>query len=92
MQGSVVVLDIVIDGSDKRNRSLKFYSRSRMLLKSALKPESNLAEVGSAVLVSFLVAPLVIEVKNELNSISFVAFILSQSIFCASSRKLTQRL
>lgn len=46
-----------------------------MLLKSALKPESNLAEVGSAVLVSFLVAPLVIEVKNELNSISFVAFI-----------------
>lgn len=75
MQGSVVVLDIVIGGSDKRNRSLKFYSRSRMLLKSALKPESNLAEVGSAVLVSFLVAPLVIEVKNELNSISFVAFI-----------------
>lgn len=75
MQGSVVVLDIVIVGSDKRNRSLKFYSRSRMLLKSALKPESNLAEVGSAVLVSFLVAPLVIEVKNELNSISFVAFI-----------------
>lgn len=74
MQGSVVVLDIVIGGSDKRNRSLKFYSRSRMLLKSALKPESNLAEVGSAVLVSFLVAPLVIEVKNELNSISFVAF------------------
>lgn len=54
MQGSVVVLDIVIGGSDKRNRSLKFYSRSRMLLKSALKPESNLAEVGSAVLVSFL--------------------------------------
>lgn len=75
MQGSVVVLDIVIVGSDKRNRSLKFYSRSRMLLKSALKPESNLAEVGSAVLVSFLVAPLVIEVKSELNSISFVAFI-----------------
>lgn len=75
MQGSVVVLDIVIGGSDKRNRSLKFYSRSRMLLKSALEPESNLAEVGSAVLVSFLVAPLVIEVKNELNSISFVAFI-----------------
>lgn len=75
MQGSVVVLDIVIGGSDKRNRSLKFYSRSRVLLKSALKPESNLAEVGSAVLVSFLVAPLVIEVKNELNSISFVAFI-----------------
>ena len=75
MQGSVVVLDIVIGVSDKRNRSLKFYSRSRMLLKSALKPESNLAEVGSAVLVSFLVAPLVIEVKNELNSISFVAFI-----------------
>lgn len=75
MQGSVVVLDIVIGGSDKCNRSLKFYSRSRMLLKSALKPESNLAEVGSAVLVSFLVAPLVIEVKNELNSISFVAFI-----------------
>lgn len=75
MQGSVVVLDIVIVGSDKRNRSLKFYSRSRMLLKSALKPESNLAEVGSAVLVSFLVAPLVIEVRNELNSISFVAFI-----------------
>lgn len=75
MQGSVVVLDIVIGGSDKRNRSSKFYSRSRMLLKSALKPESNLAEVGSAVLVSFLVAPLVIEVKNELNSISFVAFI-----------------
>lgn len=75
MQGSVVVLDIVIGGSDKRNRSLKFYSRSRMLLKSALKPESNSAEVGSAVLVSFLVAPLVIEVKNELNSISFVAFI-----------------
>lgn len=75
MQGSVVVLDIVIGGSDKRNRSLKFYSRSRMLLKSALKPESNLAEVGSAVLVSFLVAPLVIEVRNELNSISFVAFI-----------------
>lgn len=75
MQGSVVVLDIVIGGSDKRNRSLKFYSRSRMLLKSALKPESNLAEVGSAVLVSFLVAPLVIEVKNELNSISFVAFV-----------------
>lgn len=75
MQGSVVVLDIVIGGSDKRNRSLKFYSRSRMLLKSALKPESNLAEVGSAVLVSFLVAPLVIEVKSELNSISFVAFI-----------------
>lgn len=75
MQGSVVVLDIVIGGSDKRNRSLKFYSRSLMLLKSALKPESNLAEVGSAVLVSFLVAPLVIEVKNELNSISFVAFI-----------------
>lgn len=75
MQGSVVVLDIVIGGSDKRNRSLKFYSRSRMLLKSALKPESNLAEVGSAVLVSFLIAPLVIEVKNELNSISFVAFI-----------------
>lgn len=75
MQGSVVVLDIVIGESDKRNRSLKFYSRSRMLLKSALKPESNLAEVGSAVLVSFLVAPLVIEVKNELNSISFVAFI-----------------
>lgn len=75
MQGSVVVLDIVIGGSDKRNHSLKFYSRSRMLLKSALKPESNLAEVGSAVLVSFLVAPLVIEVKNELNSISFVAFI-----------------
>lgn len=75
MQGSVVVLDIVIVGSDKRNRSLKFYSRSRMLLKSALKPESNLAEVGSAVLVSFFVAPLVIEVKNELNSISFVAFI-----------------
>ena len=75
MQGSVVVLDIVIGGSDKRNRSLKFYSRSRMLLKSALKPESNLAEVGSAFLVSFLVAPLVIEVKNELNSISFVAFI-----------------
>ena len=75
MQGSVVVLDIVIVGSDKRNRSLKFYSRSRMLLKSALKPESNLAEVGSAVLVSFLVAPLVIEVKNELNSISFVTFI-----------------
>lgn len=75
MQGSVVVLDIVIGGSDKRSRSLKFYSRSRMLLKSALKPESNLAEVGSAVLVSFLVAPLVIEVKNELNSISFVAFI-----------------
>lgn len=75
MQGSVVVLDIVIGGSDKRNRSLKFYSRSRMLLKSALKPESSLAEVGSAVLVSFLVAPLVIEVKNELNSISFVAFI-----------------
>lgn len=75
MQGSVVVLDIVIGGSDKRNRSLKFYSRSRMLLKSALKPESNLAEVGSAVLVSFFVAPLVIEVKNELNSISFVAFI-----------------
>ena len=74
-QGSLVVLDIVIGGSDKRNRSLKFYSRSRMLLKSALKPESNLAEVGSAVLVSFLVAPLVIEVKNELNSISFVAFI-----------------
>ena len=71
----MVVLDIVIGGSDKRNRSLKFYSRSRMLLKSALKPESNLAEVGSAVLVSFLVAPLVIEVKNELNSISFVAFI-----------------
>lgn len=75
MQGSVVVLDIVIGGSDKRSRSLKFYSRSRMLLKSALKPESNLAEVGSAVLVSFFVAPLVIEVKNELNSISFVAFI-----------------
>ena len=75
MQGSVVVLDIVIGGSLKRNRSLKFYSRSRMLLKSALKPESNLAEVGSAVLVSFFVAPLVIEVKNELNSISFVAFI-----------------
>lgn len=75
MQGSVVVLDIVIGGSDKRNRSLKFYSRSRMLLKSALKPESNLAEVGSAVLVSFLVATLVIEVKKELNSISFVAFI-----------------
>ena len=75
MQGSVVVLDIVIGGSDKRNRSLKFYSRSRILLKSALKPESNLAEVGSAVLVSFLVAPLVIEVKSELNSISFVAFI-----------------
>lgn len=75
MQGSVVVLDIVIGGSDKRNLSLKFYSRSRMLLKSALKPEYNLAEVGSAVLVSFLVAPLVIEVKNELNSISFVAFI-----------------
>lgn len=75
MQGSVVVLDILIGGSDKRNRSLKFYSRSRMLLKSALKPESNLAEVGSAVLVSFLVAPLVIEVKNELNSISFVTFI-----------------
>ena len=75
MQGSVVVLDIVIGGSDKRNRSLKFYSRSRMLLKSALKPESNLAELGSAVLVSFLVAPLVIEVKNELNSISLVAFI-----------------
>ena len=75
MQGSLVVLDIVIGESDKRNRSLKFYSRSRMLLKSALKPESNLAEVGSAVLVSFLVAPLVIEVKNELNSISFVAFI-----------------
>ena len=75
MQGSVVVLDIVIGVSDKRNRSLKFYSRSRMLLKSALKPESNLAKVGSAVLVSFLVAPLVIEVKNELNSISFVAFI-----------------
>lgn len=75
MQGSVVVLDIVIGGSVKRNRSLKFYSRSRMLLKSALKPESNLAEVGSAVLVSFLVAPLVIEVKSELNSISFVAFI-----------------
>lgn len=75
MQGSVVVLDIVIGGSDKRNHSLKFYSRSRMLLKSALKPESNLAEVGSALLVSFLVAPLVIEVKNELNSISFVAFI-----------------
>lgn len=75
MQGSVVVLDIVIGGSVKRNRSLKFYSRSRMLLKSALKPESNLEEVGSAVLVSFLVAPLVIEVKNELNSISFVAFI-----------------
>lgn len=75
MQGSVVVLDIVIGGSVKRNRSLKFYSRSRMLLKSALKPESNSAEVGSAVLVSFLVAPLVIEVKNELNSISFVAFI-----------------
>ena len=75
MQGSVVVLDIVIGGSDKRNHSLKFYSRSRMLLKSALKPESNLAEVGSAVLVSFFVAPLVIEVKNELNSISFVAFI-----------------
>lgn len=75
MQGSVVVLDIVIGGSDKRNRSLKFYSRSRMLLKSALKPESNLAEVGSAVLVSLLVAPLVIEVENELNSISFVAFI-----------------
>lgn len=75
MQGSVVVLDIVIGGSDKRNRSLKFYSRSRMLLKSALKPESNLAAVGSVVLVSFLVAPLVIEVKNELNSISFVAFI-----------------
>lgn len=75
MQGSVVVLDIVIGGSVKRNRSLKFYSRSRMLLKSALKPESNLAEVGSAVLVSFFVAPLVIEVKNELNSISFVAFI-----------------
>ena len=75
MQGSVVVLDIVIGGSDKRNRPLKFYSRSRMLLKSALKPESSLAEVGSAVLVSFLVAPLVIEVKNELNSISFVAFI-----------------
>lgn len=75
MQGSVVVLDIVIGGSDKRKRSLKFYSRSRMLLKSALKPESNLAEVGSAVLVSFFVAPLVIEVKNELNSISFVAFI-----------------
>lgn len=75
MQGSVVVLDIVIGGSDERNRSLKFYSRSRMLLKSALKPESNLAEVGSAVLVSFFVAPLVIEVKNELNSISFVAFI-----------------
>lgn len=75
MQGSVVVLDIVIGGSNKRNRSLKFYSRSRILLKSALKPESNLAEVGSAVLVSFLVAPLVIEVKNELNSISFVAFI-----------------
>lgn len=75
MQGSVVVLDIVIGGSDKRNRSLKFYSRSRMLLKSALKPESNLAEVGSAVLVSFFVASLVIEVKNELNSISFVAFI-----------------
>lgn len=71
----MVVLDIVIGGSDKRNRSLKFYSRSRMLLKSALKPESNLAEVGSAVLVSFFVAPLVIEVKNELNSISFVAFI-----------------
>ena len=71
----MVVLDIVIGGSDKRNRSLKFYSRSRMLLKSALKPESNLAQVGSAVLVSFLVAPLVIEVKNELNSISFVAFI-----------------
>lgn len=46
-----------------------------MLLKSALKPESNLAGVGSAVLVSFLVAPLVIEVKNELNNISFVAFI-----------------
>ena len=75
MQGSVVVLDIVIGGSVKRNRSLKFYSRSRMLLKSALKPESNLAEVGSAVLVSFFVAPLVIEVNNELNSISFVAFI-----------------
>ena len=75
MQGSVVVLDIVIGGSGKRNRSLTFYSRSRMLLKSALKPESNLAEVGSAVLVSFLVAPLVIEVKNKLNSISFVAFI-----------------
>lgn len=71
----MVVLDIVIGGSDKRNRSLKFYSRSRMLLKSALKPESNLAEVGSAVLVSLLVAPLVIEVENELNSISFVAFI-----------------
>ena len=75
MQGSVVVLDIVIGGSDKRNRSLKFYSGSRILLKSALKPESNLAEVGSAVFVSFLVAALVIEVKKELNSISFVAFI-----------------
>lgn len=46
-----------------------------MLLKSALKPESNLAGVGSAISVSSFVAPLVIEVKNELNDISFVAFI-----------------
>ena len=75
MQGSVVVLVIVIGGSDKRNRSLKVYSRSRMLLKSALKPKSNLAGLGSAISVSFFVAPLVIEVKKELNNISFVAFI-----------------
>lgn len=75
LQGSVVVLVIVIGGSDKRNRSLKLYSRSRMLLKSALKPESNLAGLGSAISVSFSVAPLIIEVKNELNNISFVPFI-----------------
>ena len=75
MHSSVVVLVIVIGGSDKRNRSLKVYSRSRMLLKSALKPKSNLAGLGSAISVSFFVAPLVIEVKKELNNISFVAFI-----------------
>lgn len=75
LQGLVVVLVIVIGGSDKRNRSLKLYSRSRMLLNSALKPESNLAGLGSAIFVSSFVAPLVIEVKNDLNNISFVAFI-----------------
>ena len=46
-----------------------------MILKRALKPESSLAGLGSSMSVSFFVAPLVIEVKNELNNISFVAFI-----------------
>ena len=34
-----------------------------------------MAGFGSAISVSFFVAPIVIEVKNELNDISLVAFI-----------------